>query len=496
MNGAMSVTTDWLRKRASLTPAAPAVILGGATVTWADLDARVDQVAEALLVRGVGAGDRIAVLLPNGLPFVELVHAVPRAGAVLVPLNTRLSPSELAWQIDDAGARLVLHDDMTAPLAADTAATSSAELAHVAETRVAGARPPARENGDLGRLHSIIYTSGTTGRPKGATLTFGNHLWSAIGSALNLGIDPDDRLLACLPMFHVGGLAVLLRSAIYGNATVVHESFEPERVNSAIDSGVTVVSVVASMLSRMLEARGDVPYPRTLKAVLLGGGPAPRPLLEACAERGVPVVQTYGLTEAASQVATLAPADALRKLGSAGIPLFPTEICIDCDGGKAAPGDAGEILVRGATVSPGYWGRPDETAEALRGGWLHTGDVGTLDDEGYLYVLDRRDDLIVSGGENVYPAEIEAVLLSHGAVAEAGVYGVDDDRWGSVPAASVVLHPGANVTADELIGHCRERLAKYKAPVSVRFVDALPRTAAGKLQRRLLRESYTVSRSP
>jgi len=492
----MTVGTDWLRKRASLTPAAPAVIFAGATVTWAELDARADQVAAALFARGVSAGDRIAALLSNGLPFVELAHAVPRAGAILVPLNTRLSPSELAWQIDDSGARLVLHDDGTAPLAADAAALGSAELAHAAKTRVAGARPSEHPAEDLGRVHSIIYTSGTTGRPKGAMLTFGNHLWSAIGSALNLGIDPDDRLLACLPMFHVGGLAVLLRSAIYGNAAVVHESFDPERVNRAIDSGVTVVSVVAAMLSRMLEARGDVPYPRTLRAVLLGGGPAPRPLLEACAERGVPVVQTYGLTEAASQVATLAPADALRKLGSAGKPLFTTEMRIDRDGGEAAPGDPGEILVRGATVSPGYWRRPDETAEAHRGGWLRTGDVGSLDDEGYLYVLDRRDDLIVSGGENVYPAEVEAVLLSHDAIAEAGVYGIDDDRWGSVPAASVVLRSGASVTADELIAHCRERLAGYKAPVSVRVVDALPRTAAGKLQRRLLREGYTVSRSP
>lgn len=493
MSPAMSVTTDWLRKRASLTPSAPAVMLHDTTLTFGELDERVDDVAAALAARGVGASDRVALLLPNGLPFVELVHAVPRVGAVLVPLNTRLTPAELAWQLADADARLVVFDGSTDALAANS--SRDAARTHVAELHGHGHRLPAVEDGGLDRIHSIIYTSGTTGQPKGAMLTFGNHLWSAIGSALNLGLDPADRLLACLPMFHVGGLAVLLRSAIYGHAAVVHEAFDPRRVNGAIDDGVTVVSVVSRMLARMLEERGDAHYPATLRAVLLGGGPAPRPLLEACAARGVPVVQTYGLTEAASQVATLAPADALRKLGSAGKPLFPTEIRIDSDGAEAAPGEAGEILVRGATVSPGYWNREDEPSAALRDGWLHTGDLGRLDDEGYLYVLDRRDDLIISGGENVYPAEVEAVLLSHPCVAEAGVYRLDDERWGAVPAASVVARPGTPIAADDLIAFCRERLAKYKVPVRIHFVDVLPRTASGKLRRHLLREDGAASRS-
>ena len=493
MNAAMSVTTDWLRKRAKLTPSAPAVMVDDATLAFGELDERVDEVAAALAARGVNAGDRVALLLPNGLPFVDLVHAVPRAGAILVPLNTRLTPAELSWQLADAGARLVVFDDSTGALAAGS--SRDAALAHAAELHGHRQRPPAVEDGGLDRVHSIIYTSGTTGQPKGAMLTFGNHVWSAIGSALNLGLDPADRLLACLPMFHVGGLAVLLRSAIYGHAAVIHESFDPRRVNDAIDDGVTVVSVVSRMLARMLEERGDAPYPAALRAVLLGGGPAPRPLLEACAERGVPVVQTYGLTEGASQVATLAPADALRKLGSAGKPLFPTEIRIDRDGVEAAPREAGEILVRGATVSPGYWQLRDETSAVFRDGWLHTGDLGRLDDEGYLYVLDRRDDLVISGGENVYPAEVEAVLLSHPGVVDAGVYGVADERWGSVPAASVVARPGTSITADDLIAFCRERLAKYKVPVRIRFVDALPRTESGKLQRRLLRKNDTASRS-
>ncbi len=486
MTASMSVTTDWLRKRASLTPSATGVVCAGAEVTWAALDTQADAAAAALAGRGVRAGDRVAVLLANGLPFAALAHAVPRAGAILVPLNTRLSNEELAWQAGDAGACLVVHDDSTAPLAAAAAASHGVPLAHADDLCAGGEAYAADADDSLDRVHTIIYTSGTTGRPKGAMLTFGNHLWSALGSALNLGLHADDRLLASLPMFHVGGLAVLLRTAIYGNPAIVQESFDTERMNAAIDDGATIVSVVAAMLARMLEARGELPYPPTLRAVLLGGGPAPRHLLEACAARSMPVVQTYGLTEAASQVATLAPPNALRKLGSAGRPLFPTEIRIS---GDVRPGEPGEILVRGATVSPGYWQRPDETREALRDGWLHTGDVGYVDNDGYLYVLDRRDDLIVSGGENVYPAEVEAALLAHPAVTEAGVYGIDDARWGRVPAAEVVLSAGAAVTTDDLIAHCRARLAKYKVPARVRFVEALPHTAAGKLQRRLLGET-------
>jgi O-succinylbenzoic acid--CoA ligase len=222
--------------------------------------------------------------------------------------------------------------------------------------------------------------------------------------------------------------------------------------------------------------------------VLLGGGPAPEPLLRRCADIGVPVVQTYGLTEAASQVATLAPEDALPKLGSAGKPLFGTELrIVDGAGQTCAPGDAGEIVVRGPTVSPGYLNRREESARALRDGWLHTGDIGYVDDEGYLYVLDRRDDLIVSGGENISPAEIEAVLQSHPAVAEAGVWGVVDVRWGQVPVAAVVLRDGLATTPDLLIEYCRGRLATYKVPSRIEFAEALPRNAAGKLLRSELR---------
>jgi O-succinylbenzoic acid--CoA ligase len=257
-------------------------------------------------------------------------------------------------------------------------------------------------------------------------------------------------------------------------------------VNRAIDDErVTIVSVVAVMLQRMLDARGGRPYPPSLRCVLLGGGPAPRPLLERCASLGIPVAQTYGLTETTSQIATLAPEDALRKLGSAGRPLYPNEIRIASGDRDATPGEAGEILVRGPVVMAGYTGLPND---AIVDGWLHTGDIGQVDAEGYLYVLDRRDDLIITGGENVYPAEVEAALLAHPAVDEAGVVGVTDAVWGQRVVAIVRLAatPGANVV-DVLRAHCQARLAGYKVPSEIRVVDEpLPRTASGKLQRTAL----------
>jgi len=493
---------DWLHWRASVMPEQTAIRCDGQAWSYAELDAAVDRTARRLATLGVGAGTRVATLMRNG-PRVPLnVHAMSRLGTTLVPLNTRLSPDEIAWQLGDSGARLLIVDEATAPLAlaarerfaafdlvsADRPVEDIAALDTIAQAEIA-----LRESVELSAVHSIVYTSGTTGRPKGAMLTYGNHWWSALGSALNLGTQPDDRWLACMPLFHVGGMAILLRSVIYGITAIIQPGFDPAAVNRAIDEeGVTIVSVVATMLQRMLAERGERPYPPTFRCALLGGGPAPRPLLEECARRGLPVVQTYGLTETGSQVATLAPRDALAKLGSAGKPLYPNALRIlDADGHDAVPGAAGEIAVRGPVVTTGYADRPEETERAIRDGWLHTGDLGYLDDDGYLYVLDRRTDLIVSGGENVYPAEVEAVLLAHPAVDEACVVGIADNDWGQRVVASVHLENGEVPDVTELVSFCRARLAGYKVPRDIRFVDELPRNAAGKLLRRVLRDDWT-----
>ena len=499
MSGGNTVP-DWLRHRADAMPGALAVMReDGDAWTFAELNSRAALLAARLRRLGVTEDSRVALLMGNSRRYVEVVHALIKLGATLVPLNTRLTAVELAWQLRDVRADLLLDDERNRETA--VAASSAAAIPRWGLGAGAGARlldavepgePPEERRIDLERIHAIIYTSGTTGQPKGVRLTYGNHWWSAIGSALNLGLHAGDRWLAVLPLFHVGGLAILLRGVIYGIPVVVHQRFDPAAVNHAIDrQAITIVSVVATMLDRLLEQRGEQPFPAALRAVLLGGGPAPRPLLERCARLGVPVIQTYGMTETASQAATLAPADALRKLGSAGKPLLPLQIGIRHDGGAAPPLTPGEIVVRGPSVTPGYDSRPEATAAAIRDGWLHTGDLGYLDEEGYLFVLDRRDDLIISGGENVYPAEVEAALLAHPAVADAGVIGLSDPHWGQRVAAVVVLLPRAAVTAEELIDFCRTRLAGYKVPVEIRFRPELPRNAAGKLMRHALREGWT-----
>ena len=484
---------DWLAQRAASTPGRVAVLGPGTRWSFAELSRRAGAVARHLRAEDIRPGDRVALLGWNSAAYAAAVHGIARTGAMLAPLNARLAPAELARQLDDLGAAALVYDAASGALARELTRARHELAAVPLEEAVAGEPlPDPPEPVDLAAVHTIVYTSGTTGRPRGAMLTWGNHLWSAVASALHLGLREDDRWLACLPLFHVGGLSLLFKSVLYGMPLVMHESFDPERANRAIDTeGVTVVSVVAAMLQRMLDARGKRPYPRTLRCVLLGGGPAPLPLLEACARLRVPVAQTYGLTEAASQVATLPPGEAPGRLGSSGRPLMGTELRVIADDGtEAAPGKPGTILVRGPTVMVGYWNQPEATAAAIRDGWLHTGDLGYLDAAGYLYVLDRREDLIISGGENVYPAEVEAVLMAHPAVSEAAVVGVPDSRWGQAVAAAVVLKPGARADEEEVRAFCRSRLAGYKTPSSIRFVHALPRTAAGKVQRGVLRRRW------
>jgi O-succinylbenzoic acid--CoA ligase len=491
----------WLPWRAAATPDRLALVApDGARFTYAELHARADDEARRLATLGVRGGDRVGVLLSNGVAFAAVAHACLRLGAVLLPLNLRLTPGELAWQVSDAGARVLLCDASTESKVAELRASATGlEVARVDDAfkgdisadEAADEAPRFRDHADLRDPLAIVYTSGTTGAPKGAVLTYSNFWWSAMGSALNLGVHEGDRWLAPLPLFHVGGLSVLTRSAIYGTTAVLHDGFDAGRVSAAIDGeGVAIVSLVPTMLHRLLDARDDAPFPASLRCVLLGGGPASRTLLERCAALGVPVAQTYGLTECCSQVATLAPHDALRRLGSAGRPLYPNELRVATDAGGDVPsGEGGEILVRGPIVTPGYWNRPEATERAFVDGWFRTGDFGTLDEDGYLYVLDRRDDLIVTGGENVYPAEVEGVLLAHPCVVEAAVIGESDAEWGQRVVAVVRLVEGTHrEVGGELQAHCRGALAAYKVPREVRISEApLPRTASGKVRRNTLR---------
>lgn len=491
------IIPDWLEQRAETSPEHAALMYEGRSISFADLAARAAAVSGRLRHLGVSRGDRIALLIGNRPEFVEILNAAARLGAVIVPLNGRLSPTEIARQLEDSNPRVLLYDKATR----DTVAAVREMLAISAVSvdvdalngdpvldEIAGDPDRGSTTIDLQAGHCIVYTSGSSGRPKGVLLTFGNCFWSAVGSAFNLGVHHDDRWLACLPFCHVGGLSILLRSVIYGTSAVIHHGFDPARVDRALDEDrVTIISVVANMLQRLLETRGDRPFPPWLRCILLGGGPAPPALLQACRARGLPVMQTYGLTEAASQVATLAPADAERKLGSAGKPLLGTEVLLRGIDGPVPTGEVGEILIRGPSVSPGYL---NPVGDAQRqDGWFCTGDLGRLDDEGFLYVMGRRDDMIISGGENVYPAEVEAALQAHPAVAEACVFGVPDERWGTAVAACVRLRAHMTASADDLTEHVRRHLARFKAPRHIHFVDDFPRTAAGKIVRHRVQQS-------
>jgi o-succinylbenzoate---CoA ligase len=507
---------NWLARAAENFPQHLAIKYHDVRWSFAELDRQATTLAQQYASLGVVTNTRVAILANSGLPFVTTVHALTRLGAILIPLNLRLTHEELLWQLRDIGANILISDQShqsqcndlahAIPALHHTSLVLDVETHTVSLPNTSLSNVELRTTINLSDTQAIMYTSGTTGTPKGVIITYGMQWWNAIGSALTLEHHADDCWLACMPLFHIGGLAILMRSVINAISIVLFEKFDPQQVNQSIQHDrVTIISVVAIMLQRMLADldASQSRYPSTLRCVLLGGGPAPQPLLEDCARRSIPVVQTYGLTESCSQAVTLSPGDALRKLGSAGRPLIQLQIRI-MEGGKVLPHNTpGTIYLKGPSITPGYDHRPDATDSTIHDGWLSTGDIGYLDSEGYLYVLDRRNDLVISGGENIYPAEIEAALLSHPAVLEAGVCGQSDSQWGQVPIAFVVLQPAQtitstdhtplehlqssdHITASDLITYLSQRLARYKIPHAIYFVDTLPRNSSGKLLRRSL----------
>src|SRR4051795_10508349 len=410
----------WLPRAARIRPQARAL----GTLTYAELDERVRRAAGLI---GAAPGERVAIALPPGPEFAIALHACLISGAVAVPVDLRLPDPPLA------GATKVI----------DAALGDGAPV-----------RPRPH---DASATAIVVHTSGTTSEPRPVELTFGNWLWSALGSGAALGTRADDAWLCTLPLSHVGGLSILLRSAIYATAADVHERWDTERARAAIAAGATLVSVVPTTLARLLE--GGLKDPPRLRCALVGGGPCPPALLDRAREAGVPVAQTYGLTEACSQVTTASPGDTAADAGPA---LFCTRVSIE----------DGEICVRSPTVAP------------QAGPVLRTGDLGALDDAGRLTVTGRRADTIVTGGENVAPTEVEAVLEAHPAVAEALVEGRPDPQWGEAIAARVVLKPGVQAAESDLRDFSASRLAAFKVPKAIEFVPALPRTASGKLLRR------------
>ncbi len=469
---------NWLKQRAFLTPDRPALYFGERSWTFSQLYEEVQIETAFLQQQQIQHGDYVGVLVKNTEKAVFLIHALQQIGAIAVLLNHRLTSAELAWQLEDAQAKYVVYDSAFRSLIEAFEGIHTIEMV----SREQLSKRQGRETFDLEEVCSVMYTSGTTGQPKGVLQTYGNHWWSATGSALNLGIHEQDCWICTVPLFHISGYSILIRSVVYGMAIRLYEQFDEEKVNEALQKGEgTIISVVSAMLKRMLD-KLEGSYHPSFRCMLLGGGPAPKPLLEACVAKDIPVYQTYGMTETSSQIVTLPPEYSLSKLGSAGKPLFPCQLKI------AGEEKEGEILVKGPNVTNGYLRREEANQDSFSDGWFHTGDIGYLDEEGFLYVLDRRSDLIISGGENVYPAEIESVLLAHPAIAEAGVVGVADDHWGQVPVAFIVGKEPLDTV--EIQAFCKQRLAKYKCPSAIFSVDQLPRNAAKKLMRRELKVVY------
>ncbi|MBA4537409.1 o-succinylbenzoate--CoA ligase [Bacillus aquiflavi] len=486
---------NWLTKRAHLTPDRIALKFKGEEYSFQCVYDQSLKIARQLKGLHLKEGDFVGVLLKNHADTVFILFGLQLLGVKTILLNNRLTADELVYQLKDSKAKCLIYEqsfdfvvkNINKQILADLMTISKEALFGLEEQEV-----NAKEEFCLENVCTVMYTSGTTGRPKGVLQTYGNHWWSAIGSMLNLGLREGDCWLLSVPFFHISGFSILIRGVIYGITVVLHESFDEKAANDAIiHDRVTIMSVVSTMLVKMVDHLKDQSYPAYFRCMLLGGGPAPRTLLETCAKKQIPVFQTYGMTETASQIVTLAPEYSLSKLGSAGKPLFLAQLKIKTvTGNEAAPYETGEIVVKGPNVTKGYLNKMNETKEKIQAGWLYTGDIGYLDHEGFLFVLDRRSDLIISGGENIYPAEIESVLLGHAKVDDAGVIGVDDVKWGQIPVGFVVLKSNANVNENDLLEYCQKKLAKYKVPKKIIFLQQLPRNASRKLLRRKLRDYY------
>jgi len=477
----METLPNFLVERVRLTPNRIAVVKpNDEQCTFKELYDEVLQFAGRLSSIGIRQGSHVAVLMSNSYEMIVTAHALHLIGAVIIMMNTRLSQQEWEYQLEDSETDYVL---------TNLPSVSFKKIKVYSFSELQKRTPNAFDIQKIVRSEDVatmMYTSGTSGAPKAVIQTYSNHWSSAIASVLNLGFKEDDAWLICLPMFHVGGLSTLYKSAIYGMKVVLVEKTEARLIAKAVQKHqVTIVSVVTKVLTDLVTLYTNQEYTHSLRCVLIGGGPAPLPILKNSMKINLPVYQTYGMTETSSQIVTLAPEYMLSKVGSAGTALYTCELKIINQDKEASPNEIGEIVVKGPNVSKGYYKRE---SSSFKDGWLYTGDMGYVDEDGFLFVVDRRSDLIISGGENIYPAEIEEVIVAHENVLEVGVTGKDDPKWGKVPVAFVVLHKNTTVSKEELIQFCKEKLASFKVPKEIYFVESLPRNAANKLLRRKLLE--------
>lgn len=501
----------WTTDRALATPARIAIDDRGVVITYRELDDRAARLAESFAAAGYEVGDRVATLTGNSADHVVIFFACAKAGLVLVPLSWRLSPRELALQLVRSDPALLLVEDEFDALAAagleglvktpstGTPGTSGIEHEMVAPTDGARGGPARRAVEDDDAL-LIIFTSGTLDRAKGAILTHANCFWTNLSLSRIAEITSSDTVLAVMPQYHVGGWNIQPLLAWWMGASVVLErTFDPGRVLQLIAERkiTTMMGVPANYLLLAQHPAFATTDLSSLTHAIVGGAPMPEPLLRVWHGRGVALTQGYGLTEASPNVLCLPDEDARRKIGSAGKPYPHVEVAVaDPVTGELLDGDAeGELLVRGPGVFAGYFQQDDATRDALRSGWLATGDLVHRDAEGYFRIVDRLKDIFISGGENIAPAEVESVLFSHPGVADVSVVGVPDQKWGEVGVAWVVARTGVATDETDLLEFCAASLARFKVPKHVRFVAAIPRTSGGKAMRRLLLEGWSAQQS-
>jgi fatty-acyl-CoA synthase len=509
---------SWIHRRRTKSADKAALIFNDVQVSYGEFIDRIDRLANALRERGVQPGSRVAYLGENHPAFLETFFAAGTVGAVFVPLNARLAAPEIRFALQDSGSTLLVHSESLRELA--TLGTRETRVSHrieVADLTVAGAAaaegatPPGVERLDAVRAAAsaehfdvpvtgddpamILYTSGTTGRPKGALLTHGNITWNCFNVLVDYDFVSTDVALMISPMFHVASLDMGVLPALLKGATVVLEAkFDPGRALHLIEKyRCTVISGVPTTYQMLCEhpdwADADI---SSLTKLTCGGSAVPMRVLEAYESRGLNFSGGYGMTETAPGATSLSPTKSRDKAGSAGLPHFFTDVRVVDKRGRVLPaGEVGEVQIAGPNVIRQYWNRADATADSYADGvWFRSGDMGYVDDEGYLYIADRLKDMIISGGENIYPAEVELIIVELEAVQDVAVIGVADEKWGEVPLAVVTVREGFQISRDEVSAHLQGRLAKYKIPKDVVFVEQLPRTASGKVRKATLREQY------
>ena len=501
---------EWSTRWAERYPHEPCIKCGDFSFTKGEFNIRVNRLAHALQEGGVKKGDRVAVLLANTHIYLEILQGLCKIGASMVPLNFRLAAPELEFILNDSEPVLLMYSPEFLPLVEEIRGKVPSLKQFICELEGGAASDPNYEPWAAGQSEDeptpdaevtfddpefIMYTSGTTGRPKGAVVTQGNIQWNCINSVPIYSFNQTDTQIVCAPMFHVGGLGVSAIPSLYvGSKMVIQRFFDPSGIFRLIEEEkVTAMFGIPVMFLFMTQVpefeNADL---SSIRLFLAGGSPCPRPLIETYQQRGVTFSQGYGMTETAPAITVLRAEDALRKLGSCGKPVFHLDVkVVNMEGETLPTGEPGEVIVRGPNVIKEYWRRPKESAESIVDGWLHTGDMGYYDEEGYLYLIDRKKDMYISGGENVYPAEVEDAIMGFHPVADVGVIGIADEKWGEVGMAIVVPKPGEEITEEGVIEFCKGKLAKFKVPKKVLFTEELPRTATGKILKKVLKAEYT-----